>query len=326
MLRVHTKRGDWQGALAVYQGMQARKVKHDSQVLNMVMGICAAAGKAIEVERLLAEAEAAVTELADVVSYNIVVKAYTLHADYPNAVKVLARMRARRLEPNNITYNSVIDAAARAGEAVAAWELYQDMVACGIQADRYTCSILIKTLSPNPTGDRIRKCLDLLSVVGIVCTKLRTNLYHNVVEAALQLGDAAVLVHSVSQTRQHRVRLTPASCRTLKELAYQYKGPHCRALEAAVGVEGHTLGSALEEQKPGCHRAPPAAHNHDKAKTGEVPMKPQAQVTQWLPRGSTSEESTWLKDEALGGPAASKKPRPSPGMQWGSCKVSKSLV
>merc|ERR1719410_2413640 len=128
------------------------------------MGVCAAAGKTIEVERLLAEAEADVSELVDIVSYNIVVKAYTLHRDYPNAVKVLARMRARGLEPNSITYNSLIDAAARTGEAAAAWEFYQDMAARGFQGDKYTCSILIKTLSPNPTGDRIRRCLDLLRV------------------------------------------------------------------------------------------------------------------------------------------------------------------
>jgi len=327
MLQVHSKRGDWQAALAVYRGMQMRKVKIDSHVLNMVMGICAAAGRAIEVERLLAEAEADASQLilADTVSYNIVLKAYTLHRDYPNAVKVLARMRERGLEPNSITYNSLIDAAARTDEAAAAWDFYRDMTARGFHGDKYTCSILIKTLSPNPTADRIRKCLDLLRVVGIMCElKLRTRLYHNVIEAALQLGDTMVLIHSFSQTQQHRVRPTAASLRQLKELAYQCKGPRRQALEAACN-EGGALGPALEEQQQVGHKAPPAAHDHDEATSGEVPRKPQALVrphaTQWRPYGSMSEESKWLKDgEVLGGPALRRNPKPSPAMQWRSCK------
>merc|ERR1719410_969251 len=63
MLQVHSQRGDWQAALAVYRDMQVRKVKIDSHAMNMVMGICAAAGMACEVEQLLAEAEAVVPDL-----------------------------------------------------------------------------------------------------------------------------------------------------------------------------------------------------------------------------------------------------------------------
>jgi pentatricopeptide repeat protein len=296
----------------------------DSTVLNMVMGICAAAGMASKVEELLAEAEADFSQpvLTDVVSYNTVMKAYALCGDYPSAVKVLMRMRTRGLEPNNITYNSLLDTAARTGEAAAAWEFYQDMAACGFQGDKCTCSILIKTLSPNPTGDRILKCLDLLREVGTTCDlKLRTRLYHNVIEAALKHGDSTLLIRSFSQTQQHRVRPTAASWLHLKELADQCQGSRHKALEAAVRDEHPALGSALEEKQSGGHAAPPAAHDHDEAKAGDVLMKPQAlikpQAMQWRPHGSASEEPNWLKDEeVLGGPVATEKPRPGPAMQW----------
>jgi len=323
MLQVHGKRGDWQAALAVYRDMQARKVSIDSTALNMVMGVCAAAGKAEEVEQLLAEAEADVSKLllTDVVSYNTVVKAYALRGDLPDAVSVLTRMRARGLEPNAITYNSLVDAAARKGDAAAAWEFYQEMVGCGFPGDKYTCSILIKTLSPNPTGDHIRKCLDLLRKVATACDlKLRTRLYHSVIEAALQLGDSTVLIRSFAQTRQHRVRPAAASCRQLKELADQCNGACRKALEAAAADECAALSAAVEETQQGCHEALPATH--DGAKAGKVCTEPQAlikpPVMQWRPRGITSEESNY---EVLGGPVATKKPRPSPVMQWRPRKV-----
>jgi len=285
-----------------------------------VMGICAAAGMATEVEQLLAEAEADVSELVltDAVSYNTVIKAYAQCGDYPSAVKVLMRMRARGLEPNNITYNSLIDAAARTGEADSAWEFYQDMVTFGLPGDKYTCSILIKTLSPNPTSDRIRKCLDLLREIGNICDqKLRTRLYHSVIEAALQLGDSTLLMRSFSQTRQHRVRPTAASCQQLKELADQCKGPSHNALTAAVGDEGAALGSALEENQPVGHGDRKAANDHDAANAGGMAMKPQAlfksPAMQGPLRGSTSEESNWVKEEGvLGGPT----PRKNRGHVW----------
>jgi len=251
-----------------------------------------------------------------------VIKAYAQCRDYPNAVKVQIRMRKRGLEPNAITYNSLIHAAARTGDAVAAWEFYQDMVTYGFRGDKYTCSILIKTLSPIPTGNRIRKCLDLLREVGTTCDlKLRTRLYHHVLDAALQLGDSAVLIRSFSQTRQHRVRPTAASCRQLKELADQCTGPSHKALEAAVGDEDASLGFELEEKHARGHKAPSAAHDHDEAKVGKVSIEPRAlvkpQAAQWRPRCSMSEESNRLKNKGvLGGHAASEKLRPSPAMQW----------
>lgn len=230
--------------MAVYRLMQVQNVKIDSHVLNTVMGICAAAGMPNEVEQLLAEAEADVSEpgLTDVVSYNTLMKAHALSGDYHDVVKVLERMLVRGLEPNAITYNSLIDAAAREGEAIVAWEFYHDMVMCGFAGDKYTCSILIKTLSQNPTGDRISKCLDLLHEVATTCDlKLRSRLYHNMIEAALRMGNSTVLIRSFAQARLHRVRPTAASCQRLKELADQCKG------------------SALEDEEAGAHEAPPLA-------------------------------------------------------------------
>jgi len=194
-------------------------------------------------------------------------------------------MRTRGVEPNVITYNSLIDAAASKGEAGAAWEFYRDMVKCGFPGDKFTCSILIKTLWPNPTGDCIRKCLDLLCELGPVCDQeLRTQLYNNIIEAALQLGDSTVLIRSFAQTQRHHVRPTAASCRQLKQIADQCKGPLGKTLEATVGDEGAAPGSALEEKQPGGHNAPPVAHDmgHD------LPIEPQAlfEAIQYRPRAA----------------------------------------
>jgi len=251
MLKVHREQGDWKAAMGIYRDMQTHKVTIDSQVLNMVMRICAAAGMANEVEQLLSEAEADVSESTvqpvaaqtslripciDIASYNTAINVHAIRGDYPAAVKVLMRIHTHGLKPNVVTYHALIDAAACAGKAATAWEVYEDMISCGLPHDKNTCSILVKTLSPNPTGDCIHKFLDLLGEVGTRCdSKLKTRLYHSTIKAALQLEDSKILVRLFAQAQQHHAWPTAESCRELKKLVGTVQGPSLQDIDSGGG-------------------------------------------------------------------------------------------
>lgn len=220
VLRVYGKRQDWQSSLSTFRDMQRRGVKIDSLVLNVILATGVSADQLQGVEVLLAEASDYKPPIADVVSYNTLVKCYAQHNDFDEAARVIDRMRARALKPNAITFNSVMDAAVRSLKSNRAWEILQDMRCSGLSPDKYTCSIMVKGLSQSPTPSHVQSALDLLREVNTMCDKtLRTTLYHAVIEAAAQAGDSALLMQAFSQARQYMVVPAPAAYRRLREFA-----------------------------------------------------------------------------------------------------------
>lgn len=220
MLRVHGKRQDWHSAVALYRDMQKRGVKVDSLVLNIVLATGVAADQVLVVEELLAEADAAEPPISDAVSYNTLVKCYAQHNDFPAALAVIGRMRARGLTPNAITFNSVMDAAVRCHRSNEPWNLIKEMRKSGLEPDKFTCSILVKCVMQDPTVAHVHVCLQILREVDSFCDQtLKSTLYHCVIEAAAQAGDSQVLMHAFSQARQHNVVPSAAAYRRLREFA-----------------------------------------------------------------------------------------------------------
>jgi len=67
--------------------------------------------------------------------------------------KLLREMRDFNLEPNDITYNTMIDLAVRVDDLEKAWKYLDEMKLLGIQADSFTYSTLIKGIK---NGKRIQ--------------------------------------------------------------------------------------------------------------------------------------------------------------------------
>jgi len=67
--------------------------------------------------------------------------------------KLLREMKEFNLEPNDITYNTMIDLAVRVDDLEKAWKYLDEMKLLGIQADSFTYSTLIKGIK---NGKRIQ--------------------------------------------------------------------------------------------------------------------------------------------------------------------------
>mmetsp|Transcript_6710 Transcript_6710/g.18417 ORF Transcript_6710/g.18417 Transcript_6710/m.18417 type:complete len:497 (-) Transcript_6710:158-1648(-) len=220
VLRVHGRRQDWHASLATFRDMQQRGVHIDSLVLNVILATGVSADQLAVVEALLAEADNFQPPITDVVSYNTVAKCYAQHNDFDGAATVITRIRRRGLKPNAITFNSVMDAAVRSKRTADAWQVLEEMRISGLRPDKYTCSILVKGLTHEPTPAQVQSALDLLHEVdGALDKTLRTTLFHAVIEAAAQAGDSSMLMHVFSQTRQHQVTPTAAAYSRLREFA-----------------------------------------------------------------------------------------------------------
>lgn len=220
VLRVHGRRQDWSSSLTTFRDMQRRGVHVDSLVLNVILATGVSAGQIDSVEGLLAEADGYKPPITDVVSYNTVAKCYAQHNDLDGAKSVIARIWQRGLKPNAITFNSVMDAAVRSRRSAEAWDLLKEMRRAGLRPDKYTCSILVKGLVHEATPQQVRNAIDLLHEVDKALDKtLRTTLFHTVIEAAGQTGDAATLAYAFAQAGQHQVTPPASAYRRLREVA-----------------------------------------------------------------------------------------------------------
>lgn len=216
VLRVHAKRQDWPSSVTVFREMQKRKVQLDSLVLNVILATGVAADQLEGVEQLLVEADEFSPPIADVVSYNTLIKGYSQRSDSVKAKQVVARMRDRGLPMNAITFNTAMDAAVRSMRTQDAWDLLKDMRKSGFRPDKFTCSILVKGLSKSAQSDHIRNSLELLRQVDATCdATLRSTLYHSVLEAAAQVPDTVMLMTTFGQMRKHQVTLTASAYRLL---------------------------------------------------------------------------------------------------------------
>eukprot|EP00434_Breviolum_minutum_P028840 symbB.v1.2.025508.t2/scaffold2452.1/size150514/9 len=222
ILGVHNKRQDWKSALAVIQDMKARGAALDSLALNVALSTGVAADKVDEVLDLLAEAEQMERCFPDVVSYNTLIKAFAQRANYTAACE------QRKVYPNPITFNTVMDAAVRAGRPNEAWARLEDMRKRGFKPDKFTCSILVKAFCKSgqtvneavvrrgnasvpwyfPAGqESVDRALALLDESNdCLDMTLKATLYNNVLDVTTKADLNASILNIMQQMRVRGVK------------------------------------------------------------------------------------------------------------------------
>jgi len=207
VLRVHAARQDWPRSREIFQDMQRRGVTVDSLVLNIILSTGVATGELEAARQLLEETHGILcSPVADVVSYNTVIKGYAQSGSYAKALSMLEAMTARGVLPNAITFNTTIDAAVRASKTDDAWRVLAQMRAAGISPDKFTCSILMKSLSSGATAEQIIMVLEMTQKVR-ADPLLLGNLFRGMLEAAAKLRGTSLLMRIFTQMRTQRVYL-----------------------------------------------------------------------------------------------------------------------
>jgi pentatricopeptide repeat protein len=159
----------------------------DTAICNAVLDVCSCVGNMDRAWSLLRDMEK--DQLADIISYNTLVKGYCMLSDADRAFEVLNYMGSAGLKPNDVTYNCLINLAASAGDFNAAWKTIQTMESTGIRIDHYTVSTLLKALkkAPNGKGD-VGRVLDLIdrNQIDVFCEEVLLN---SALEACMKHGE-----------------------------------------------------------------------------------------------------------------------------------------
>lgn len=207
ILRLHSKRQDWPKSLVVIRDMQSRKAPLDSLVLNIVLSTGVSACQVDGAKSLLKEF--ANNGIADVVSYNTVMKGLAKQKSVSHALTLLHDMGKAGVTPNAITYNTAIDAAVRCLQVEDAWGVLKVMLSAGVAPDKFTCTTLMKGLQNGATSMQLSAILDLLKNAAMDSSSPSCRLlFCSVIEAAVQVHDSRLKTKVISQMRERRDMLS----------------------------------------------------------------------------------------------------------------------
>eukprot|EP00930_Biecheleria_cincta_P050444 TRINITY_DN3560_c1_g1_i1.p1 TRINITY_DN3560_c1_g1~~TRINITY_DN3560_c1_g1_i1.p1 ORF type:complete len:954 (+),score=184.32 TRINITY_DN3560_c1_g1_i1:150-3011(+) len=138
--------------------------------------------------------EARCAGLADVVTYNTVIKGHLQRGDVKHAKKVLEAMRYSGLKPNVVTFNELLDASAQRD---ACWALIDEMRACDLKPNKVTCSIVLKNLKSSSSSSEVERTMALLDSID----DMDEVLLSSVCEACIRTGRANLLAKELRKQR-----------------------------------------------------------------------------------------------------------------------------
>mmetsp|Transcript_31065 Transcript_31065/g.56495 ORF Transcript_31065/g.56495 Transcript_31065/m.56495 type:complete len:1046 (+) Transcript_31065:176-3313(+) len=194
--------GELSDALAIFAACPGKS----PCLYNAMIDVCIDCKSMANAQRLMLAATQ--SGVADVVTYNTILKAHLAQGNVPEAHKTIEAMRANNLQPNCVTFNELLDAKIKTS-VKDAWNLVDEMQACGVKPNHITCSILLKTIQTHSTATTVER---ILTVLEDMEGEMDEVLLSSVVEACIRIGRPDLLVPHLEKQR------------TSKRI--QVKGPH----------------------------------------------------------------------------------------------------
>jgi len=173
------KNGDLRGAIKVFDrlGDQA----NNTLILNSMLDACV---ECKDMQKAIDYFHS--TELcgvADVISYNTMMKGYIANGQEPAAKKLLGELSQKGLSATRTSFHGLLNARVNARDFNAAWKLVSEMQGSGISPNAVTCSILLKgKMSSLSDVSRV------LALIDAMDQPMDEVLFLSVVEACIRTG------------------------------------------------------------------------------------------------------------------------------------------
>jgi len=182
-------------AFAVFRACEEKT----STMFNALLDACINSGTTEDVAQVMREAQE--TGMADIVSYNTYMKAQLKSGKHEDVQKVMTSMRSAGLQPNQVTFNELLDAAI-ATDIDSAWSLVDEMQACNVKPNSVTCSILLKGIHGASNHSHLDKVMRILDKVEGAMDEV---LLSSVVEACIRSGRADLLTSLLKKQRSSKL-------------------------------------------------------------------------------------------------------------------------
>ncbi|CAK0824769.1 unnamed protein product [Prorocentrum cordatum] len=183
----------------------------DNAAYNCALDVCAGAGQLDRARDLIKEMRS--HSSLDIITFNTLLKGHCNAGDLKGAKKLLIEMKEAGLQPNDVSFNCLINAAvtSRSGNFDEAWEIIDLMEKSGVKVDHYTISIMMKSLKKARNNHDVQRALALLDRTGTIevcsdeillntvletCIRHRENTRLKAVVAAYRRSDMRPSVHT----------------------------------------------------------------------------------------------------------------------------------
>merc|ERR1719247_1901363 len=173
--------------------LESSDVGVDTTAYNCVLDVCIKGGDKKSVADLFTKMK--VTGYVDTISYNTLLKGMGAGATgLTDAGMVLAEMRTLSLQPNQITYNSLINYAISGGNVAQAWSFIKNMEEERIPVDNFTCSIMMKGLRHSSQPSDVDRTLSLIERSPVTPDDVLVN---TLLDACIRLRDVSRLTNAL---------------------------------------------------------------------------------------------------------------------------------
>mmetsp|Transcript_58723 Transcript_58723/g.109970 ORF Transcript_58723/g.109970 Transcript_58723/m.109970 type:complete len:850 (-) Transcript_58723:43-2592(-) len=194
MISNYGKEGNLQAALDVFSQLKESGAIPNTVVYNCLLDACIECRDLPRALSLFEEMKG--TSVADVVSYNTIMKGHLQVGSTQAAHKVFSDMTASGLLPSRVTYHALLNAMVQKGDRSAAWRLVDEMKSNGIGANTITCTILLKSIASRPQGAELHKILALSDSCDVAMDEV---LFGAFADAAIRCGNLKLLWDRYSQ-------------------------------------------------------------------------------------------------------------------------------
>merc|ERR1740127_401209 len=119
-------------------------------------------------------------------------------------------MKQTGCAPNHVTYNELINSLVRSdkeSQRAMVWDVVEEMKAAGVNPNRITCSILLKSLKAKSSHSDVMRTMDLTSSMEEPMDEV---LLSSVVEACVRVGKPSLLTQKLDEFRTGGISVTGA--------------------------------------------------------------------------------------------------------------------
>jgi len=200
MIRNCAAQKDLKGAVNVFESLEKSGVDMNSIIYNTVIDACVECRDLRAAEEWMEQTKK--LGMADVVSYNTLIKAHLQTGNFEKARCLMAEMTKEKLQPNRVTFNELINAmVSKGGDSCRKlmWDIVDEMKTADVKPNQVTISILLKNLNSWSGQVDIAKTMDLIDTMDEPMDEV---LLSSVVEACVRIGKPDLLESQLKKLQE----------------------------------------------------------------------------------------------------------------------------
>jgi len=188
LIREAGREGNVARAIELLRQVEGKqKLVLDPSLYNCTMDACVTNNGMDQARALLAEMSE--RGLANIITYNTLMKGYGANGDFAGARRVIREMEDARIKPDSASYNCLMGYMVSAGNLVEAWKVLDEMDRKGVQLDHYTVSIMMKAAKKARNPRDASRALAVLDRAGGVKVCEDDVLFNTVLDACIHRQD-----------------------------------------------------------------------------------------------------------------------------------------